>query len=217
MNRMNVKHACFVLLLTLGWVSLQAQVELGLKGGANYVNNVVVTDLFDNGSDYRLGYHAGVFARISLSEKFSLSPELLFSDKGFKILEDVTDPDSDYSNLKLSYLNVPVLLGYNVFDKLTLQAGPEFGYLLSASTKFDGESIDVGNIWNNEFDFGLAVGLTYAITEKISLGGRYTHGFSSVAGGIQFTNTLGVPIEGEDFEFQNRTFQLSIAYSLASL
>ena len=217
MNRTNVSQSLLVLLLTLGCIRLQAQVEVGLKGGANYVNNVVVTDLFDNGSDYRVGYHAGVFASIPLSERFSLSPELLFSDKGFKILEDVTDPNSDYSNLKLSYLNVPVLLGYNVFDKLTIQAGPELGDLLSASTKFDGESIDVGNIWNNEFDFGLAFGLTYAITEKVSVGGRYTHGFSSVAGDIQFTNTLGVTIEGEDFEFQNRTFQLSIAYSLFSI
>ncbi|MEL6191893.1 MAG: hypothetical protein AAFR66_07575 [Bacteroidota bacterium] len=49
------------------------------------------------------------------------------------------------------------------------------------------------------------------------MGGRYTHGLSSVATDIEFTNTLGAPIEGEDFEFQNRTFQLSIAYSLFSL
>lgn len=217
MIRNNSQNAFLLLLLMIGCISLQAQVNFGLKGGANYVNNVIVTDLFDNGSDYRLSYHTGVFAKIPVNRKLSFTPELLFSDKGFRILEDVASPSSEYSKLKLSYLNVPVLLGYKVFDKLSLKLGPEFGYLLSAISRFDGESTNVEQIWDNEFDVGLALGISYSITDKIGLEIRYTHGLSSVATDVQFTDILGNPIEGEDVKLQNRTFQVSVAYSLFSL
>ncbi|WP_109852515.1 porin family protein [Aquimarina sp. AU58] len=201
------------------FIRTQAQTEVGLKAGVNYVNNVLVNDKIGiNGSDneYRFGYHAGIFVRIKFTDKFLLNTELLFSNKGYKFegLRNANAQPSGSGNLHLNYLNLPILFGYNIFDKLIFELGPELGYLLSAKSKFGTETIDVKNIWDNDLDFGLSAGLAYSVMENWMIGIRYTHGISSVLKDVVLRNDEnGTPRDG-NLKFQNRTFQLSLFYKL---
>lgn len=193
----------------------RAQTKFGFKAGINYVNNVYVnTPNGSNGENkYRLGYHAGVFGNIGISNKVFLRPELLFSNKGHKFDGSATFQPAGDGAVHLNYFNLPLLVEYHLFDRLYLLAGPEFGYLVSAKSKFDSETIDIKNSFDNDFDFGLATGLSFALNEKFTIDARYTHGLSSIVEPIQLTDNMGNPITNKDeVKLQNRAFQLSVSY-----
>lgn len=194
---------------------VKAQMHLGFKGGVNYVNNVIVNSPNGNNGDnqYRLGYHVGLFGEIEVKNNLSLRPEILFSNKGFKFDGQANAQPSGGGNLHLNYINLPFLVGFEIIDDLTLTFGPEVGYLISAKSKLESETIDVKSIWDNDFDFGLLAGVNYSINEKLEIEIRYIHGLSSVTGNIEITDGNGLPIDN-NVKFQNRAFQLSASYKL---
>ena len=189
-----------------------SQVRIGAKGGLNYVNNVIAQNKlgFVDDGEYRLGYHLGFFTLLNLSDKLTFAPELLFSSKGYRFEDDGSGLSGDGA-VHLNYVNMPILLGYQVQEKINLIAGFELGYLVSAQSKFDAETVDVSGIWNNKLDFGAAVGLRCFLTESFPLELRYTHGLTSVIKDITLTDANGFVIEN-NAKFQNRALQFSIGY-----
>lgn len=138
---------------------------------------------------------------------------MLFSSKGYEIsaIENV-QPSGD-GNLHLNYINLPLLIGYEFFDKMAINVGPELGYLLSAKAKYDSKTIDLEEAWDNKFDFGISTGINYHLDENIALEIRYTHGLSSVIKDIMYVNEDGEYLDSDE-KFQNRTFQFSVSYRL---
>ena len=191
-------------------ISLQAysQFNVGVKAGVNYVNVAVPDGFSDN--EYRLGYHFGGYVRFSFNEKISLTGELLFSNKGYKFDENIAGQSG---SLHLNYLNLPILFGFKPVNKLTILAGTEFGYRLSAKSKFDSQTVDVSNIWDNKFDFGIAGGINYAITDKIGIDIRYIHGLTSVMKDAILRDDMNQPLGG-NLDLLNRAFQISVLYAI---
>jgi len=74
----------------------------------------------------------------------------LFSTQGTTI--EGYDGDSN-NNVKLNYLNIPVLAKYYITDAFSVEAGPQIGLLLSAKSR--GE--DIGDLYKSS-DFGLNLG-----------------------------------------------------------
>jgi opacity protein-like surface antigen len=216
---MKVDYVFLFLVLFLP-VSLDAQskMQFGIRAGLNTVNNVQVPK--ETGSreeyGYRLGYHIGILTKIQLAEKLLLSPELIFNNKGSQFSGDNTSSRSGDGKVHYNYLTLPILLEYRPFSKLSFQFGPEFGYLLSAKTKFGSETLDLFDWWKslgvdyNRFEFGLGFGTEYLFTEEFSLGIRYFHGYSSVLDTKRLLVNQGNP--NPDAKYQNRTFQLSLSY-----
>src|SRR5690606_41886120 len=68
-------------------------------------------------------------------------------------------------NVDLKYVNVPVMLKlYIMSHKLSIEAGPQFGYLTDHN---------LGNVIETEdFDFSLAGGISFYITKNIFIQGR---------------------------------------------
>jgi hypothetical protein len=195
----------------------KAQTQIGLKTGFNYVNNIIRnTSVATQGLEHkpRLSYHIGVFTRIGFTEKISLNIDLLFSSKGFGFKGTAGALPPGGGSLHLNYLNLPILFGYNINEKLTIEFGPEFGYLLSAKSKFESKTIDVKWIWDNELDLGISSGLTYSLTEKLKIGIRYTHGLYSVIKDMVIKDINGNLSDTPNA--QNRTFQLSILFIINS-
>jgi opacity protein-like surface antigen len=191
-------------------MSLQAysQFNVGVKAGVNYVNVAVPDGFSDN--EYRFGYHFGGYARFSFNERISLTGELLYSNKGYKFNEDIANGSG---SLHLNYINLPILFGFKPVNKLTILAGPEFGYRLSAKSKFDSQTVDVSDIWDNKFDFGIAGGINYAITDKIGVELRYVHGLTSIMKDAYLRDDMNNPIGG-NLDLLNRAFQISALYTI---
>lgn len=110
------------LCLTLGAFQFaQAQNEppkftLGPKAGVNF--STLIQDTKNFSADYRLGYNAGLFLRFNVGRLY-IQPEGFFSTKGASItINNSSDPKvkSGKYDLKLTNLDVPILIGLNLIN-----------------------------------------------------------------------------------------------------
>ena len=167
--------------------------KYGVKGGLN-VSSIGGDDA---NTKAKIGFHIGGFAQYGINEALFIQPELLLSFEGAK------DKDFDDKPISLTYLNIPVMIGYNIgaIKGLSLEAGPQLGFLLGA--KYDGETdMGSGDKFKDQFkstNFSLNLGAGYAINDNIGLGLRYSLGLSSIADD-----------SGSDVKQNN--FQLSVSY-----
>ena len=145
-----------------GYANAQ-KAKFGVKGGLNIAT--LTGDVEDASS--LIGFQIGGFAEIKISEKFSIQPELMYSSQGAS-----SDLGGD---LKLDYINIPVMAKFYVAKSFSLEAGPQIGFLVSA--KADGEDV---KDFVSSTDFGFNFGAGYDFTEKLSAGLRYNLGLSNV-------------------------------------
>ena len=165
------------------------EIGVGAKAGVNFAS---LNGDFENGKA-RTSFHFGAVVPITLNEKFTIQPELLYSSQGADSSVD------DDEVLKLNYINIPLILKYYVIDRLSLEAGPQIGFLTSAKAEFDGESEDIKDI-TKSIDFGLNIGAAYELDNGINFGLRYFFG----------SNINDIPDDSD--KITNGVFQLSIGY-----
>ena len=121
----------------------------------------------------KAGLLGGGYVSRAVSKRTSLAMEMLFVQKGSR--KPVDETDNSFYRLRLSYIEVPLLLRWKASRKITLETGPAFGVLVAAN-----EADQVGDInyapafENTEFSFHL--GLLYFLGEQRSVNARY--GFS---------------------------------------
>ena len=218
-------------------LAFSQEIKFGAKVGLNLSNLTgdYPTEIDEHNS--KLGFHIGGFAEYPINEQFTLQPELLFSTQGNTYgFKDYYGSGSYYDgvdyNLKLNYLNIPVILKYKVIEKLSIDFGPQIGYLMSAKTKIDvtedsrdpsqnysveidmlnDGTYDIGGTTvqvkssANRLDFSLNLGASYDISEKIFLQGRYNLGLSTV----DKNSTNGTSTNS--WNMKNSVFQLSAGY-----
>lgn len=198
----------------------KSPITFGVKGGMNIST---ISEVYDNGWMYsdqkaKIGFNAGVFANIPISEKFSLQPEILYSGLGAKIeTSRMFDPGpmtklEGKETLSLSYLSVPVMFQYNIIPDLYVEAGPEFGFLLGGKSK--GEWTDttdniktttsysnkLSNGLFNKFNFGIGIGAGYYFTQNLAVTARFTAGITDIYK------------HGNGNTVRNNAFQVGLAY-----
>lgn len=180
----------------LSAASAHAQsIKFGLKAGANLSNlagDVVNQDQYKN----RFGFQGGAMLNIGLidGDFFSIQPEVLYSQKGFKYADQsVTFLGNTYrstGNVRYDYLDVPVLLRIKT-QGIFFEAGPQYSYLLnitSSRTQTNNGSVvnstssspsNLDNVKRNEL--GYAAGLGYQSSQGFLLGLRYNGAFTDFA------------------------------------
>ena len=74
---------CAVCLLVAGAALAQTNngLRFGVKGGANFSNLISSDEDEDFNTEYKTGFHAGIFANIPLVSVLSFAPELVYSQK----------------------------------------------------------------------------------------------------------------------------------------
>ena len=176
-----------------------AQFSLGAKAGVNITK--VKGETFRD--EFQYGYHLGGFAEIGLGEKWAIQPEVLFNqyqtrvDSNFKNIYSNALDFSNYQDVKLNYLSIPLLLNYKVGSLLTLQAGPQVGILVDQSKNLlenGGEAFKSG-------DFSMLAGAVINLG-KLRLSGRYFAGLNNIS-----------EISDKD-KWKNEGFQLSVGLAL---
>lgn len=182
--------------VVFGFANAQST-RFGVKGGLNISNFTG----YQEDVKSLVGFHIGGFAEIKLAKKFAIQPEFLFSTQGTTM--EGYNGDSN-TNVKVNYLNIPILAKYYITDAFSVEAGPQIGFLLSAKSR--GE--DINDLFKST-DYGLNLGIGYDFTENFALGLRYTIGLSDIA---------DVPDDSQDYpfaynaNFKNSNFALSLAY-----
>ena len=171
--------------------------KFGIKGG---INVSTLANFPYDGTDWRLGWHAGLLSHIHVTPAFSLQPEVVYSSQGAK-LSDYINNDQDL-NLKLNYINIPLLLQYNFNNGFRLQGGPQVGFLISVADKVGDQELN--SIGTNDFktvDFSVPLGISYLSVSGFGADARYN---------IGVTNTF----KNNSTKIRNSVFQFGVFYLL---
>lgn len=184
-----------ILVSVLASSACMAQVQFGLKAGAN-VSNFTGGDFDAVEKKALVGFHGGAYLNFSLAG-FSIQPEALISTQGAKI-EDV----SGSHDWKLTYVNVPVMVQYRFPIGFFLEAGPQVGFKIS-------EDIEDQTVENfaKDLDLSAAAGLGFKGKGGFGLGARYSVGLSKVG---DFDASANV-----DPDFKNGVIQVSLYVPLS--
>lgn len=200
--------------MTLAAFTLQAQdVTFGAKAGLNFAS----LDITDSNIDGRTSFHLGITAEFEMSDTFSIQSELLYSAQGATEDDGETIGTTVYNDdykFKLNYLQIPVMAKFYVSEGLSLEVGPQIGFLLSADVENDYSTIDNGTVLDSgsieidykdfmkSVDFGLNFGLGYKLDSGLNFGLRYNLGLNDV-----------YDVDGSNTEIKNRVLQLSVGYN----
>ncbi len=183
----------FAVIAVFGFTASAQEVNFGAKAGVNFasIGGDDVGDL-----DGRTGFHVGVIAEISISEKFSVQPELLYSAQGAK-----ESFEGQEIKLNADYLNVPIMAKYYVAEGFSIEAGPQIGFLMSAKAKVGSEEEDLKDSIKGT-DFGINFGVGYKMDSGLNFGARYNLGLADIN-------------DGEDSgssKLHNNVIQVSVGY-----
>jgi len=174
----------------------QNDISYGIKGGLNYSN--LVYEFEDSNNDFldfnaKVGFYAGGFINISLSDKFALQPELLYSSQGAKLdidysqvlIFDQNDPtfleNEEDVNVKQSKLLLPILLQYKIGSDFSLFLGPQITYTLNFETEVDSGDELVVSRFQDDDKIGIDVSarLGYKVSENMMIELGYFRGLTN--------------------------------------
>ncbi|RTQ53441.1 PorT family protein [Hymenobacter gummosus] len=156
----------------------QAQVRPGLKAGGNltrYAGDMNAADVKN-----MLGFSGGFTLNAPLNSDgfFCVQPELLYSQKGMKIVDDAMVQ-------RLHYLDLPVLARINA-DGFIFEAGPQLGYLLAQKQTVQDDALPGGYAESTDLsgyhrlDVGYVAGVGYQLANGLGLTLRYNGGLRNL-------------------------------------
>lgn len=183
-------------------VKTASKTKFGAKGGINLAN-IVGDDAGD--ANMFVGFNAGFFVEIPVTDKLTIQPELLYSAQGSKSEGPLVIEGNVYdveATIKLNYINIPVMFKYQVADKFSLEAGPYVGFLTNAKMKvevvgYGSDTVDMKDMVKST-DFGLGVGMNYEFSDVVFANARYQGGLTQI----------GDTGEGDDIK--NSVFQVGL-------
>lgn len=205
----------------------QTSPQFGLKAGINVSS--ISKDGYDDAKS-KVGFAGGAFVNIPVSEQFSVQPEVLYSQLGSKLTKSAsttilgnTYTAKSTAKMNLDYITVPVMLQFRATPQFYLEAGPEFGFLVSAKAK-DINTTYVNNSQPNEnissqdvkdyhsgFNMGAALGLGYDITPNFGINARYVAGFTDI--NKKDSNTNGnTSLQNDGNKNRNNAFQTGVYF-----
>ena len=195
-----MKKLLLILCVFVAFNSYAQDLKFGAKAGLN-LTNIVGDDVED--VDLKAGLYVGGFMNVSLSDYLSFQPELLYSIQGWKI------DDDDDMTIRTSYINVPLLLKISLgrSDKIHIYAGPQLGFLVKAEAEAEQGDVSATLDIKDEMtsvDFSLNLGLSFNVSNNMSLDIRYNRGLS---------NIIDDDEEDGDVKAFNSGFQLGVSYS----
>ena len=173
--------------------------QFGVKAGLNYSS--IIGDL-TQGIKFRFSGHAGVFLEVPMTDKFSIQPEIVYSSQGFQFSSDlnaiqnndpVIDQNDFRTNVQFNYLSVPIIGKFGLSDRIDVEFGPQFAFLLNQVTKIkdldqrDGTTPENRTSFSGNFqlDYGAVVGFGIQLNEAFSVSPRFYFGLRNRLEGLE--------------------------------
>jgi hypothetical protein len=198
-----------LLVLIFGDKAATEKFNFSIVGGLNMSG---ISNMPDNHSV--LGPNFGLGINIKLSEKWFLKPEFKpLNPRGFKgnaSLLTGTIVDGPFANVPteraLNYIDIPVLIHYQIIDNILFGVGPQINFLRKAHEKFEGKNNavydqDIKEKLNTT-DYGVTAAVTYQMITKrngkgINVQLRYYQGLADVYKNIgsNKNNTFSINFE----------------------
>jgi hypothetical protein len=107
------------------------------------------------------GFNAGLYAKFPITNSVSIQPEISYTTKGAELYNNAFANGT--ATFKTNYIEVPVLLVFNLTNALNVHAGPYAAYMVSGKTTNDSNLFTSETKLNTNdfkrFDAGLSGGI----------------------------------------------------------
>jgi hypothetical protein len=182
-------------------LTIKAQtISGGVKGGLNLAK----LSNTDN-SNVRPSIYLGGFVNIAFNESLSIQPELFYSGQGDKF----TVLNAKFTD-KINYINLPVMMQYHIVPEFYLEAGAQFGIMVSSKTKSGDVTVNMKDATSTG-DFGLGFGLGYQFPIGLGISARYMFGLTDVYKHGDDVITL------DDIHNKNAVAQIGVFYNFGKV
>jgi hypothetical protein len=197
----------FLLFIGLGLsVSLVAQsFGASLLAGANFSQ----VDGDQLGGYNKLGANLGVQIDREINEDWDAAFEIRFSMKGAKKVIDPEAPPTFTLKLSYHYIEVPLLIKYAHYERITPYAGVSIG--VNVFNQRDENTIQTKEENLNATEVGFHLGGTYHLTDKIGLDLRHSYSLLSVR---DYPIVVNSPTVFGRAGWFNRLFTAGVVYRL---
>jgi hypothetical protein len=170
---------------------IASRLSFGLRGGVNYSNFTSASF----GTNPLVGFNAGISVNLKMSDHWSAVEDVIYSTEGSKRTTSLFGN----SDIKLSYINVPILFRYKTDPGIFFELGEQAGIKVRE---------DVAGLTNGDFakklNFGAVGGVGYQLTSGLGVSLRYIYGLTKVG------DTNNLPVSGN---FKSATAQASLFYT----
>ena len=183
MNSMkNQPQIIFLFFLFFSFSFIQAQEYfVGLKGGVNYntigdlehlgasgTSPTIPTTNWTYTADKALGNHYGAYVTVDFGQ-FFIRPELIFSSMKNSYALSLGKKTSNWTANKM---DIPILIGYNIYKPVSIYAGPVFSSI--SDMKMDGIEVNQDPIDFDKNSSGIIAGVLIQY-KRFGLDLRYEH------------------------------------------
>lgn len=139
--------------------------KIGIVGGLLFSDEV--GDGIESSSS-KSGFYAGLSYKSEFSEKLALQVDLVYATMGAEFQDLYTD--------ELDYIQLPITINVKLLKIVTLQAGPQIGYLVTA--QIDGEDY-IDSL--NTIDYGVVGGVGIAFPNtNFGFSAKYYYGLANI-------------------------------------
>lgn len=159
----------------------QEKGRFGFKVG---YNSASMSSSINSDATSKGGINFGVYGDFKVNSVFHVQPEINYSSQGENENYIIPPTGASYgkTEVTLNYLNIPLILKFDMGKVVNFQVGPQLGLLLSAREKgtINNQPVDdeIKNVIKN--DFSMIFGLGFNVSKNINLGARYNYGISNV-------------------------------------
>lgn len=204
-----------------------AQISVGIKGGANFADTRVEGLIKNIAPEQHTftGYTIGAVAEVPVLGALSFRPELNYTQKGFTVSESfdvdllgVEMPIGAKARTRINYLELPLLLKYNIGTdaaKAYVIAGPTVAFAANAHLRPVASLLIDINLPRVPIDLSNDIYQRWEVSGTLGAGGEVKFGdgklFADVRYNLGFTNMLDNPIV--DLRIKNQGFNMSAGYA----
>jgi len=148
----------------------------------------------NNRSKSKTNFEIGAFAEFMLNDQIAIAPEFNYAGAGNYAEGKDMDGKWTYTS-SLSYIQIPVMIKYYFNENISINAGPQLGFLLSATDLYEQGTYSDSDLVKddlNSTDFGLNIGGSYKMENGLFFDLRYYMGLSGTrknAKYIDYKNT----------------------------
>lgn len=173
---MKIKNIIVAVLALAISAGASAQVNFGVKAGASL--NAIPGTYGDMGDDpvANIGFYGGALANISVTDKFFVQAEALYSRKGIS----TSNPILGKYTRNINYVEIPVMAGLRTNGGLfNVMAGPAFGYCVGDKVK--SETYNPASIGNpRDLSVSFVMQTTWFVTDNLGVDLGFDFGITPV-------------------------------------
>jgi len=157
-----MKNLYLILLILSASFSFAQPFQGGVAAGL--VGSQVAGDTYSGFN--KAGLYAGIWVRLASGERSSFQSEISYFQKGSRHNPDEKKQDYTIYKMRLGYIEMPFLYQYKLKNKMILEVGPSFSFILHSYEELDLAEVTYGDF--SVINPSFMAGINYPVTERLS-------------------------------------------------